>query len=140
MSHSKFIDPSVTAAICSKSKSSTQTLHQRLSSLYEEDEYTYKDQDDDAFDSECEEQSHCNELPRRIGKNKEYWEIITTATFDEAKKYKAENYPNYNTRYEKPSGEGKKIYYHCARNKRCPKVIYILMHCDLMDCTIFECI
>ena len=57
-----FIDPSVTAATCSKSKSLTQTLHQRLSSSNEEDEDTCKDQDDDAFDSECEEQLHFNEF------------------------------------------------------------------------------
>ena len=71
-------------------KSSTQTLHKRLKSSNEEDEDTYNDQDDDAFDSECEEQSHCNELPRRRGENKEYRKIIIIATFDEAKKYLAE--------------------------------------------------
>ena len=84
MSLSKFIDPSVTAATCSKSKSSTQTLHQRLSSSNEEDEDTCRDQDDDAFDSECEEQLHFNEFTRRKGENKEYCKIISIATFDEA--------------------------------------------------------
>ena len=66
MSLSKFIDPSATAATFSKS--STQTLHQRISSINVNDEDTDKDQDHDAFDSESEEESNSgNELPRRRG-------------------------------------------------------------------------
>ena len=95
MSLSKLIDRSTTVA--TYSKSSTQNLDQRISSINEDDENTDKDQDDAAFDSESEEESSSdNELPRRRGENREYVKLSTSSTFAEAKRNLADNHPNYN--------------------------------------------
>ena len=82
-------------------------------------EDTFNDQDNDAFEAQ-------SSLPRRRGANKEYIKLTTTKTFDEAEKYLKDNLKDVR-RYYTNSNEGKKIYYYCAGNKKCPKWVFILL-------------
>lgn len=68
-----------------------------------------------------------NPGPRRRGVNKDYSKIIKTLTYKEAKQYMVDSLSNYNKLCTRKSEEGDKVYYYCTRNKKCPKVVYILL-------------
>ena len=71
------------------STESTRTFHQKDSiSKDDTNDDTYNDLENDAFEAQSIQ-------PRRHGSNKEYIELTTINTFDEAEKYLKDNFKDY---------------------------------------------
>ena len=45
----------------------------------------------------------------------------------------------WHRRYSKDSYDGEKIYYTCEGYRNCPKLLYLLLHADCQDVTVFIC-
>ena len=65
----------------------------------------------------------------------DYAELETLSDYPSALEYMKDQLPEYNLRYKRETERGRKEYYHCAGYLKCPKVIYILLHCESFECS-----
>ena len=116
----------------SKTESSSQLITRR-DSMNPDD--TMQDADEETFQNHniIVVKSKCGR-----GMGLEYSKVTTVTDFPAAKIYMSENMPTYKWRYDKESLDGVKKYYRCKGFEKCQKIVYIHMHCDSFECSIFQ--
>ena len=74
------------------------------------------------------------------GLAKEYQEIETFNDYSSAREYMNNEMSSYYFKYSKDTSSGRKAYYNCKKYIKCRKTMYINLHNDSSECTIFRCI
>ena len=68
----------------------------------------------------------------------EYSKIVNLPDYPAAKKYMEENMPTYKWRYAREGLAGVKQYYKCIGYKLCSKIVFIHLHCDSFECSVYQ--
>ena len=72
------------------------------------------------------------------GMGREYSKILNLPDYPAAKKYMSEIMPNYVFRYGREGLDGDTKYYRRGGFLKCPKMVYIRLHCESSECSIHQ--
>ena len=68
----------------------------------------------------------------------DYSEVAVMEDYPQALKYMTDTMLDYKYRFKNEANAGDKYYYRCKGFSNCKKIVYILMHVDSLQCTIFQ--